>query len=172
MKKYFTYVRTAREVCQKPCIIEFEGGSYTSFCNAHSLALTKEPCGAIELYTDVDRYPDVGKLVKRESIPRKVDFSKVFAEAKSKGYKVTKAEVNGTPNKFMMHYDGAYFRLGLFDITYRIIDNGGEVTVYHKEGNNTAPITIENELGVAMVLPVRCDAEFVEENGFIVIEVN
>ena len=75
MKKYFTYVSTAREVCQKPCIIDFEGKPHTSFCNAHSLALTTEPCGAIELFTDVDRYPNVGRLVKRESIPRKIDFS-------------------------------------------------------------------------------------------------
>lgn len=169
MKKYFTYARTVREVCQKPAIIDFEGKPHTSFCNSHSLALTTEPCGAIELYTD-SNYPDVGRLVKRDSIPKKIDFSKVFAEAKSKGYKVTKAEVNGTPNKFLMHYDGAYFRLGLFDITYRIIDNGEPVTVYHKEGSNVAPITVENELGVAMVLPVRCTDEFVEENGFIVIE--
>lgn len=171
MKKYFTYARTVREVCQKPSIIDFEGKPHTSFCNAYSLALTTEPCGAIELYTD-GNYPDVGRLIKRESVPRKIDFSKVFAEAKAKGYKVTKAEVNGTPNKFMMHYDGAYFRLGLFDITYRIIDNGEEATVYHKEGSGVAPITIENELGVCMVLPVKCTPEFVEENNFIVIEVN
>lgn len=164
-------MRTAREILQKPCIIDFEGKPHTSFCNSHSLALTTEPCGAMELYID-SNYPDTGRLIKREGDPKKIDFSKVFAEAKSKGYKVTKAEVNGTPNKFLMHYDGAYFRLGLFDITYRIIDNGEEVTVYHKEGSNVAPITVENELGVALVLPVKCTAEFVEENEFIVIEVS
>lgn len=168
MKKYLSYVSTAREVLQKPCIIEFEGKAYTSFCNGHSIALTTEPCGALELYTD-GNYPDVGRLIKRESSPKKIDFSKVFAEAKTKGYKVTKAEVCGGPTKFMMYYDGAYFRLGLFDITYRVIDNGGEVDVYHKEGNNVSSITIENELGICMVLPVRCDAEFIEENQITVI---
>ena len=98
-----------------------------------------------------------------------INFSKVFAEAKVRGYKLTKKEVN--ENHYMMHYDGAYFRLGLFDITYRIIDNGEAVAVYHKEGDKSAPLTIENGLGVAMVLPVRCDDEFAEENGFVVIEV-
>jgi len=170
MKKYFTYIKTAREVCQKPCIIDFDGKPHTSFCNSYSLALTTEPCGGIELYTDVSRYPEVGRLVKRDGVPRKIDFAKVFAEAKSKGYKLVKSEVNGTPCNFMMHYDGGYFKLGLLDATYSIIDNGGEATVYHKKGNVT-PITIENELGVCMVLPVKCDAEFVEENGITVIEV-
>lgn len=169
MKKYFTYVNTSREVCQKPCMIEFEGKMHTSFCNSFSLTLTTEPCGAIELYTDVDRYPQVGRLVKREGTPIKIDFAKVFAEAKSKGYKLTKAEVNGCPCKFMMHFDGGYFRLGLVEATYGIINNGEAATVYHKKGNVT-PITIENELGVCMVLPVKCDAEFIEENGITVIE--
>ena len=169
MKKYFTYVHAAREACTKPYMIEFEGKTVTSFCNSYSLVLTTEPCGAIELFDPNNgNYPDVGKLIKREGVPKKLDFSKAFAEAKTKGYKLTKKEVTG--NSFMLHYNGAYFRLGLIDISYSIIDNGEKVTVYHA-GNNTSPMTIENELGVCLVLPVKCDAEFIKENGITVIDI-
>ena len=169
MKKYFTYISTARVACRKPSIIEFEGRTYTSFCNSHSLALTTEPCGAIELFTDDDgTYPNVGRLILREGSPKKLDLNKVFAEAKSKGYKLTKATVNDSP--FLMHYSGAYFRLGLLDSTYSIINDGSEVSAYHN-GKNVSPIVIENDIGLCLVLPVRCDEGFIEENNITVIEV-
>lgn len=167
MKKYFTYIKTAREVCKKPCLIDFEDKTVTSFCNAYSLALTKESCGAIELFTEADgNYPDVGKLIKREGSPEKVNFDKLFAEAKSLGYKLTKTEVNG--GRFMMHYNGAYFRLGLIDATYSIVDDGSTPVVYHS-GNNVSPIVIENDIGTCLILPVKCDAEFINENNITVI---
>ena len=169
MKKYFTYISTARTVCKKPSMIEFEGKSVTSFCNSYSLVLTSEPCGAIGLFTEADgNYPDVGRLIKREGSLQKIDFGKVFAEAKSKGYSLKKAEVNG--GEYMMHYNGAYFRLGLVDATYSIINDGAEATVYHN-GKNVSPIVIENDIGVCLVLPVKCDEEFISENDIIVIEV-
>lgn len=169
MKKYFTYIRTAREVCKKPAMIEFEGRSVTSFCNSFSLALTTEPCGAIELFTDADgNYPDVGRLIKRESDPEKLNLNKVFAEARSKGYSLKKSEVNG--GLFVMHYNGAYFRMGLLEATYNIINDGGEATVYHT-GKNVSPITIENDIGVCLVLPFKCDEDFLRDNGITVIEV-
>lgn len=169
MKKYFGYVQTTREVCQKPCLIEFEGETRTSFCNSYSLALTKEPCGAIELFTDIDRYPNVGRLVKREGDPEKIDFSKVMAEAKSLGYKLTKKEVNS--NSFMIRYKDAYFRLGLFDATYSIIDNGGETTVYQK-GDRVSPMVIENGIGVCLILPVKWNDEFLNDGSITVLDVN
>lgn len=168
MKKYFSYTRSARTCCQKPAIIEFEGKTVTSFCNSYSLAFTTEPCGDIPLFTDDDgNYPDVARLVKREGDPVKVDFNKAFTDAKVKGYKLTKAAVNG--NEFMLHYNGAYFRLGLVHATYSIIDDGREATVYHN-GKNVSPMTIENDIGVCLVLPVKCDDAFVLENNSTVIE--
>ena len=58
MKKYFGYTDSVREVCQKPCVIEFDGEEYTSFTNSYTLVLTKEPTGEIELFNqDNGRYP-------------------------------------------------------------------------------------------------------------------
>lgn len=168
MKKYFGYVRTARKCCMKPAMIEFEGKTVTSFTNSYSLVLTSEPCGGIELFTEDDgTYPNVTRLIKRDTVPRKVCFDKIFAEAKSKGYKLTKKEVNG--GQFMLRYKGAYLRLGLVDASYSIINDGGEAMVYHN-GNPHSPILIENDIGLCLVLPVKCNKEFIEENNIIVIE--
>jgi hypothetical protein len=168
MKKYFSYIKSAREVCQKPCIIDYDGKPYTSFCNSYSLVLTTEPCGAIELFTDKDRYPNMSRIVKAEGVSDKLDIHKLVAEAKSKGYKLKKSEVSG--NGYLMHYDGSYFRIGLLEATYAIIDDGTEPTVYHSGKNSASPITIENSIGYCVIMPVRYDAE--PGDGVTIIEVN
>lgn len=168
MKKYFGYVKSSRAICQKPAMVEFDGNTVYSFCNSYSLALTKESCGFIELFTEEDgTYPNVGRLLKRDGSADKKDLKLVFAEAKSKGYKLTKAEVNG--GRFMLRYSGTYYRLGLIDATYSIIDDGVEATVYHS-GDTFSSITIENNVGVCMILPVKCDEESIENDGITVID--
>lgn len=167
MKKYFSYITSSREFCQKPCIIDYEGHPYTSFCNSYSLALTKEPCGAIELFTDVDRYPKTARLIKYDGLERKVNLAKAFAEAKYLGYKLKKSEVNG--NGYLMNYDGSYYRVGLVEATYRIIDDGEEATIFHVEDAKFSPITIQTSIGVALVMAVRYEPE--EGDGVIVVEV-
>ena len=171
MKKYFTYRNTRREILQKPCAVNFEGLDYISFCNSYSLALTTESVGEIEMYDESHgAYPNVGSLIRRDGLPKTVDLNKVIAEAKSKGYKLKKSEVNGTPTKYLMYYGGAYFRLGLVDATYEIINDGKPATVYQGE-TKRASIVIENELGVCLVLPINITDEAVEEDGYVVIEV-
>ena len=171
MKKYFGYVKSARAVCQKPSMIDFEGKTMTSFCNSYSLALTTEPCGAIELFTKNDgNYPDTGKLVRREGVPSKVDFSKVFAEAKAHGYKLKKSEVDGHKYKYLLKYGESYFKVGLVQVTYAIIDDGKEATVYHSESARTV-MTIENDIGVCTIMPMNVTEGFIKENGITVIEV-
>lgn len=168
MKKYFSYINSAREVCQKPCIIDFDGKAYTSFCNSYSLALTTEPCGAIELFTDVDRYPNMSRLVKCDGVTGSIDIHKVIAEAKSRGYKLKKSEVNG--NGYLMYYDGAYFRIGLLEATYGIVDDGNAPTVYHSGDTGASPITIENSIGYCVIMPVKYEQE--PDDGIIIIDAN
>ena len=167
MKKYFTYAGSVRESLQKPCVVEFEGKQYTSFCNSYSLALTTESTGEMELFGESDRYPDVSRLIRFDGPERKIDFSKVMAEAKSKGYKLKKSEFFG--NKYLMHYNRSYFRMVLIDSTFSIIDDGEEATVYHSE-NSDRPMTIKTSLGLAVIMPVRYEGD-PEENGDVVVEV-
>lgn len=167
MKKYISYVDSAREILKKPCEVEIDGTKYTAFCNSYSLALTKETCGEIPLCGEPDRYPPVKNLLRYDGNEGQINFTKVLAEAKSLGYKLKKSEMHS--NKFVMHYDGAYFRMALVDITYGIIADGKDAIVYHVT-NARRPLTITTDIGVGVVMPVFMDDSSVEES--VVIEAN
>lgn len=153
MKKYFSYASSSRECLQKPCKIEFEDKQYTSFTNSWSLALTTEDAGEIELFdTEAGNYPDVTRLLNFTGIKRKVDFGKIFAEAKSRGYRLNKKEV-GPGFKYLMLYDGTYYKIGLLEATYGIIDDGEKSMVYHPDGKRQ-PLTIQTGVGICIVMPV------------------
>ena len=172
MKKYFTLVKAYNAACEKPCVIDFEGQKHTSFVNGYSIALTTEMAGQMEHFEDANNYLNVAKMVTYDGTKREIDFTRVLAEAKSKGYKLKKSEVEaGNDFKYVMHYDGAYYKIGLLDATYSIIDNGEKAEVYHQDGKKTSPIVIKNDIGVAVVLPINYNAENFQNDGKIVIEV-
>lgn len=168
MKKYFKYHTSARECLQKPCKIKFEGEDYISFTNSWSLVLTKEDCGEIELFNEENgKYPDVGRLIRFDGIKKKIDFNDVIAQAKALGYRLNKAEVDSR-FKFLMLYDGTYYKIGLIDASWSIIDDGDVVLTYHPDGERM-PMTIQTSLGMAMIMPVKFEGEPGEDH--IVIEV-
>lgn len=170
MKKYFMYHTSVRECLQKPCPITFEGKDYISFCNSWSLVLTTEDCGEIELFNEENgKYPDVARLMNFEGIKKKIDFTKVIAEAKSKGYRLSKKEVEST-FKYLMLYDNAYYKIGLIDSSLGIIDDGEVTMVYHREGER-GPITIQTSLGFCMVMPVKYEGDPLDD-GKVVIEID
>ena len=153
MKKYFSYTNMTREFLQKPSIVEFQGDNYTSFCNSYSIALTKEPCGAIELYTDTERYPNVARLITKKGNASKINFAKVIAEAKSRGYKLIENEVDSHKFKFLLHYKNTYFKLGLVDATFSII-NDGELTTVYIGDDERSPLTMETSIGICAIMPI------------------
>lgn len=168
MKRYFKYTDSGIEYLTKPAIVNFEGEDHASFCNSYSLALTKESTGPIELFEDMDRYPKVvGDLIKYDGVCDEIDFNTSLAAAKSQGYKLTKKEVNHG-FKYVFKYNETYFKVGLFDITYNIINDGGKATIYHKGKNY--PMTIITDIGKAVVMPVRLAGKASDGDNFIVIE--
>lgn len=170
MKKYFNYHTSSRECLQKPCKVEFEGKDYISFTNSWSLVLTTEDCGEIEMFDEENgKYPDVTRLIRFDGIKKKLDFAKVIAEAKSKGYRLNKKEVEST-FKYLMVYDGTYYKIGLLDASFGIIDDGEIAMTYHPDGERM-PLTIQTGLGVCMIMPVKYDGIDPEEDGKVVIEV-
>lgn len=164
MKKYLKTISDSRPILSKPCEIEFEGNRYNSFTNSYSLVLTKESCGELEMCDEPERYPGVARLISRSNNVEKVDFNKVLAKAKSDGYRYTKTAIYG--NDYLMKYNGLYFRMSLVDITFGIINDGNEIDVYFNGKNR--PITIENDLGIGIILPIRGDGEYIE--GATIIE--
>lgn len=153
MKKYFSYVNQSRECLQKPCPVRFEDSDYISFTNSWSLILTKEDCGEIEIFNEENgKYPDVTRLLRFDGIKKRIDFNEVIAEAKSKGYRLNKTEV-GPGFKYLMLYDGTYYKISLIDISYGIINDGELTMTYHPDGEKM-PLTIQNELGMCIIMPV------------------
>lgn len=170
MKKYFTYTNRSRECLQKPCTVEFEDKWYTSFTNSWSLALTTEDTGEIELFdTEAGNYPDVTRLLHFDGVKRKVDFSDIFAEAKSRGYRLNKKEV-GPGFKYLMLYDGTYYKIGLLEATYGIIDDGKPAMVYHPDGEKK-PLTIQTSIGICIIMPVYIsDKDDLDEHEIVEVE--
>ena len=170
MKRYFGYVNQSREVLQKPCEIQFEGKDYTCFTNSWSLVLTNEPTGEIELFdTTKGKYPDVERLIRFDGLKKKINFNKVIAEAKSKGYRLTKKEV-GAGFKYLMLYDDTYYKIGLIDISYSIIDDGDVAMTYHPYGERM-PLTIQTSLGLSIVMPVYIENPDDVDEDKVIIEV-
>lgn len=162
MKKYFSYIKgNGNPACTMPCVIDFEGEKYTSFINGYSIALTKEASGEIELFENPDKYLNVQKMIVFDGEEKEIDFNEIIAEARSKGYKLKKSEVEQNEDfKYVFHYDNAYFKVGLLDSTYSIINDGEKAAVWHP-GNKKeySPIIIRNNIGVCVVLPFNYDRE-------------
>lgn len=167
MKKYFGYHNSGREALQKPCEVEFDGEKYTSFTNGYSLVLTKENIGEIEPFDEsTGDYPDVTRLISFDGEKDIINFHNVIAETKSKGYKLKKSEV-GVGYRYLMRYHDAYFKIGLIDSTFGIIDDRGVATVYHEPGPRNK-LTIVTDIGIAVIMPVFVDGD-PEEDGITVV---
>lgn len=156
MKRYLANISSAREILQKPCEVEYGSIKYNAFCNSYSLALTLESCGELEMCDDPDRYPPVKRLISNAGESGMIDFNRVLAEAKSKGYKYTKNAIYS--NDYLMQYDGAYFRMALVDLTYSIINDGKEAAVHHVSGSRRS-LTIVTDIGIAVIMPVFIEGE-------------
>ncbi len=162
MKKYFSYKESHNPTCKKPCIIDLKGTKYTSFCNAASLILTTETAEGMEHFAYPESYLKalkVEKVITYDGTKKEIDFTKVFAEAKSKGYKLKKSEVNGSSTTYFMYYDRAYYNLAFLDAAYSIINDGEKAEVYHADGGKYSPITIKNDIGIAVVCPISVEPD-------------
>lgn len=167
MKKYFSYHNSLRDILMRPCPVEFEGVKYHSFTNSHSLVLTIESIGTMEPCSEPERYPDISRLISFDGDERTLDFTRIFAEAKTRGYRLNKTEFK--KGEYLMRYDGAYFKLALLDSTFAIIDNGEESVVYKPPGQSRKPLVIRNDIGIAVIMPIYVEGD-PEAEGKTVIE--
>lgn len=168
MKKYLNTISSDAVIPQKPCKVKFDGEEYNSFLNSYSFVLTKEPCGEITMFEDAEKYPDVAKMINKERYLGTFDMNKVLGEAKSKGYKYSKNAIN--ENKFLLKIGNSYFRIGLVDVTYSVINNNKEVGIY-KTGGRKDFLILENDLGIAVILPVWVDMKTIGDTIVIDSEI-
>ena len=59
--------------------------------------------------------------------------------------------------QYLMLYDGTYYKIGLIDATYGIINDGERM-----------PLTIQNDLGICIIMPVFIHNGEPDENHIII----
>lgn len=52
-----------------------------------------------------------------------------------------------------MRYDGTYYKIGLLESTFALIDDGELAMVYHPDGKRQ-PLTIQTSVGIGVIMPV------------------
>lgn len=145
----------------KPCKKSIKGQIYNCFLSSDMLACTKESTGNIELYNEKEErreWFNVEKLINTSDfeIVENIDFNDILSEAKSKGFKPVKQEIQyGDCAKYYLHFRDAYYKIGLVHKGYNIIDGGKHQEVFYKD--KISPLYIYNSLGIVMLLPIRVE---------------
>ena len=145
----------------KPCKKSIRGQLYNCFLSSDVLVCTKESTGNIELYNEKEEARErfnVEKLINASDfeIIEDIDFNDILSEAKSKGFKPVKQEIQyGNCAKYYLRFRDAYYKIGLLNKGYSIIDGGKHQEVFYND--KVSPLYIYNSLGIVMLLPVRID---------------
>lgn len=162
MKKYFTYCGNANMIAtQYPKTgIEYMGEIYNSFVDGCSVVFTKESVGEIktfdqynEEHNKVANYLNVIPFFDTSCHVRlgEIDFNTAIAEAKTKGYKLTKKEA--LSNNFFFKIKDGFFRIALADYTFGVINNGDPMETFYLDWKSQ--LIVKNELGIAIILPTN-----------------
>lgn len=168
----------------KPCKKSIRGQLYNCFLNCDVLVCTKESTGNIEMYDEKEEarewfnvekliWFNVEKLinVKDFEIVKGINFNDIISEAKSKSFKPVKQEIQyGECAKYYLHFRNAYYKIGLLNKGYSIIEGGSHQKVFYR--GNKEPLFIYNSLGIVMLLPVRIDIVLKDskDKNFVIIE--
>lgn len=160
----------------KPCKKSIRGQLYNCFLSSDVLVCTKESTGNIELYNEKEearKWFNPERLINTSNfeIVENIDFNDILSEAKSKGFKPIKQEIkNGECAKYYLHFRDAYYKIGLLNKGYSIIDGGKHQEVFYN--GIVSPLYIYNSLGVVMLLPVIIDVALREskDKDFVYIE--
>lgn len=168
MKKYLKVVIQNREDFLKPGNIEYHGDKYNCFINGYSIVVTKEDIGEIEPYKG-DNYFKVGQMLDGEFCDKDtVNLDEVIAKAKSMGYKNKKSEIDGSDFQYVLKYKNGYYKIGLLDLSYSIINDGEKATVEYAKAK--APLRITTSVGMCLVLPVNASDDIETKKNIITIE--
>jgi hypothetical protein len=155
MKRYYRFADKDKvEKLKKPCKdIEYQGKLYNCFIDGYCFALTAESLGNMETYDNANNdYFSVGRLISFNGDMEKLNLNKILAIAKSKGYKFKKSEVDTINAVYYLKYKGSYYKIGLLDKAYSIINDGEEAEVYYSGKSDV--LIIKNNIGIAGICPI------------------
>ena len=161
MERFVKYNAIPYGSMKKPKLIEDKA----YFTNGHCIVYTTEGIGNIPTWTEADGnfLTNIEQYFTTSNETEKfiINIRDVAAKFKAKGYKFTKARVNGGNSAHIDYYiykiKDSYFNYALIDYAYSIIDDGAEATVYLKQytlsGLNGLLIT--TSIGAAYILPIK-----------------
>lgn len=159
----------------KPCKKSIRGQFYNCFLSQDILVCSRESTGNIEMYNEKEdgEWFNPEKFINTSNfeVVENIDFNDILSEAKSKGFKPVKQEIEyGERAKYYLHFRDTYYKIGLLNKGYSIIDGGKYQEVFYRK--STAPLFICNSLGIVMLLPVRIDAALrdIEDKDFVCIK--
>lgn len=155
MKRFFRFAnKNGREALKKPCKdIEYNGKLYNCFIDGYCFAVTTESIGNMENYDNSNKdYFNVSKIITFNGDMEKLDLNKILAIAKSKGYKFKK-EIDANNALYYLKYREAYYKIGLLDKAFSIINDEEEAEVYYSGKNNV--LIIKNSIGIAGICPIK-----------------
>lgn len=119
------------------------------------MVLTKEEIDGMEDYKNMVPYkafPNINNILNQMPTHGiKININKVLDTAKLAGYKYTKNEIGGN-FRYVWKYEDAYFKIGLLDKAFQVINDGKKADVYYKAWN--APLFIKTSIGIAVVFPM------------------
>lgn len=154
MKRYFKYANMNNKACSLPCKdIELSDGLYNCFVNGLTLVCTTESIGDMESFDNSEgNYIKIGQMLTYSGDMELLNMNKVLAEAKTKGYKYKKSEIGmGKDFQYCFKYRDGYFKVGLLDQAFSIINDGEDAEVYYTGAKGL--LLIKTSIGVCGVLP-------------------
>ena len=170
MKRYFKYSDNTNKALNLPCKdIEVSGNIYNSFVDGYTLVLTTESIGEMESYDKTSgsyfKVASMLNLSDAKSVDT-FDVNTILAEAKAKGYKYKKSEIGRCQDfQYAFKYKEGYFKVGLLDQAFSIIDDGKEAEVYYNGAKGL--LFIKTSIGIAGILPFN-PMENVEEKKTVI----
>lgn len=156
MKRFYRFAnKNGGEALKKPYKdLEYNGKLYNCFIDYYCFAVTTESIGNMENYDNSNKdYFNVSKIITFNGDMEKLDLNKILAIAKSKGYKFKKSEIDANNASYYLKYKEAYYKIGLLDKAFSIINDEEEAEVYYSGKNNV--LIIKNSIGIAGICPIR-----------------
>lgn len=169
MQRFFRFSKNEiQERVKKPCKdIEYNGKLYNCFIDGYCFALTTESIGNMEIYDNANNdYFNISRFISFNGDMEKLDLNNILAIAKSKGYKFKKSEIDTNNALYHLKYKETYYKIGLLDKAYSIINDSEEAEVYYSGKNNV--LIIKNNIGIAGICPINLkgdiDSKIIIEN--------
>lgn len=169
MKRFFRFAdENEREVFKKPCKdIEYNGDLYNCFMDNYCFVITPESIGNMENYDNSNKdYFNIAGFISFNGDMEKLNLNAILANAKAKGYKFKKSEIDTNNALYFFKYKESYYKIGLLDKAFSIINDGEEAEVYYSGKNDV--LIIKNSIGIAGICPMKLkddiDSKIIIEN--------